>query len=218
MKKKKITPPIKRGWKPKTHYKQQSIVSGLKIKDILNMSIDKFNKLTEKDLRKIVGRLVSAGNKRLRNFEKNEESSPATRYIEKSGGKFTTKGKNLNQLRAEYMRAKNFLESKTSTRAGWKKVKRETSKGLKGAGINLSENQFNDVWKTFEKLKEISPEVANLNLKYITLKEISDIISTNNYTSSEIVERVTNKLSEIYEQRERIENNVNGVSDFFVLE
>ena len=69
-------------------YKQPSLVSGMTVQDILNMDNTTFNKLTESEMRKVVGRLVSAGNKRLRSFERAGESSPATRHGEKSGGVF----------------------------------------------------------------------------------------------------------------------------------
>ena len=55
-------------------YKQPSIVSGMTIQDILNMDNKTFNSLNTSDMRKVVGRLVSAGNKRLRSFERAGES------------------------------------------------------------------------------------------------------------------------------------------------
>ena len=73
--------------KPKK-YKQPSLVSGLSIDDILNMDIVDFNRLSEKDLKLVVGRMVSAVNKRLRRFEKKGISTPATRALMKSGGSF----------------------------------------------------------------------------------------------------------------------------------
>ena len=106
-------------------YKQKSIVSGMSVKDVLNMDINTFSSLNLSDMRKVVGRLVSAGNKRIRTFEKAGENSPALRYINKSGGKFSTKGKNLNELRREYARAKGFFESKTGNIKDWRKIKNE---------------------------------------------------------------------------------------------
>ena len=146
-------------------YKQPSLVSGMSVQDILNMDNATFNKLTASEMRKVVGRLVSAGNKRLRSFERAGESSPATRHAAKSGGAFSTKGKDLNALRAEYTRAKNFLQAKTGTRRGWTKTKRETIEGLRKQGVEMSEKQFDEVWKAYEDLKELSPEVANRGLK-----------------------------------------------------
>lgn len=199
-------------------YKQPSIVSGMMIQDIMNMDIDTFNKLNTSDMRKVVGRLVSAGNKRLRSFERAGESSPATRHVEKSGGVFSTKGKDLNALRAEYTRAKNFLQSKTGTRKGWKQVKNETIAGLKKHGVEMPESLFNDVWKSYEELKELSPEVANRGLKYLILKYIANMMVDTNKSADEIAAALHEKLSQIYEEQVGLTNGVDGVSGFFEIE
>lgn len=196
-------------------YKQPSIVSGLSVQDIINMDIDKFNKLTEPQLRKVVGRLVSAGNKRLRSFERAGESSPATRHVSRSGGVFSTKGKDINQLRAEFVRAKNFMIAKTGTRAGWKKVKRETIKSLKEKGINLTEKQFDDFWNAYEDLKEMNPSVSNKGLKYNVLQDIADMVTDDTLTADEIALKMNDEISKIYEEKEGLNDGFNGVSGFF---
>ena len=199
-------------------YKQPSIVSGMSVKDILNMDINTFSKLNTSDLRKVVGRLVSAGNKRLRSFERAGESSPATRYVYKSGGVFSTSGKDLNALRAEYTRAKNFFQSKTGTRKGWKQVKNETIAGLKKHGVEMTDSQFNDVWKTYEDLKELSPEVANRGLKYSVLKDVADMVTDTDKSADEIATALHEKLSKIYEEQAGLNNGIDGVSGFFEIE
>lgn len=199
-------------------YKQPSIVSGMSVQDILNLDNKTFNSLNTSDMRKVVGRLVSAGNKRLRSFERAGEVSPATRHVEKSGGAFSTKGKDLNALRAEYTRAKNFLQSKTGTRKGWKQVKKETIAGLKKHGVEMTEQQFNDVWKTYEDLKELSPEVANRGLKYSVLKDVADIVTDTDKSADEIAMAVHENLSQIYEEQAGLNNGIDGVSGFFEIE
>lgn len=199
-------------------YKQPSIVSGMTVKNILNMGIDAFNKLKTSAMRLIVGRLVSAGNKRLRSFERAGESSPATRHVYKSGGAFSTKGKDLNGLRAEYIRAKNFLEAKTGTRKGWKQVKKETIQGLRKQGVDMTESQFDDVWKAYENLKELSPEVANRGLKYSVLKEVADMVTDTNKSADEIATAIHDNLSSIYEEQAGLDDGVDGVSGFFEIE
>lgn len=199
-------------------YKQSSIVSGMSIQDILNMDINTFNKLNTSDLRKVVGRLVSAGNKRIRSFERAGESSPATRYVENSGGVFSTKGKDLNALRAEYTRAKNFLQAKTGTRKGWTKTKRETIKALRKHGVEMSEKQFDKVWRAYEDLKELSPEVANRGLKYSVLKDVADMTTDESKSADEIATALNENLSRIYEEQAGLKYGVDGVSGFFEIE
>lgn len=199
-------------------YKQPSLVSGMTVQDILNMDNATFNKLTESEMRKVVGRLVSAGNKRLRSFERAGESSPATRHVEKSGGAFSTKGKDLNALRAEYTRAKNFMQAKTGTRKGWTKTRRETIEGLRKQGVEMSEKQFDKAWKAYEDLKELSPEVANRGLKYSVLKDVADMVTDESKTADEIAVALNENLSQIYEEQARLENGFDGVSGFFEIE
>lgn len=198
-------------------YKNKSIVSGKSIKDILNMDIETFNKLNTSDLRKVVGRLVSAGNKRLRSFEKVGESSPATRNVGKSGGVFSTRAKDLNALRSEFVRAKNFLESKTGTIKGWRETKKEIIKGLKKYGVEMSESQFNDVWRAYDDLKELSPDVANKGLKYTVLKDIADMVNDTNKSAEEIALTLNNNISKIYEEQVDL-YDTKGISDFFEIE
>lgn len=193
-------------------YKQPSIVSGLTINDVMNMDINTFNSLKTSDLKKVVGRLVSAGNKRLRSFERVGESSPSTRYVARSGGAFSVKGKNINELRAEYVRAKNFLQSKTGSRKGWKQVKKETADSLKKQGVNVTPEQLNKMLEAYEDLKEIDPSVSNKNMKYRVLDEISEMV--DGYDVDDIIKIMRNRMTEIYEETE--ENN-NGVSEFFPI-
>ena len=199
-------------------YKQPSLVSGMSVQDILNMDNSTFNKLTASEMRKVVGRLVSAGNKRLRSFERVGESSPATRHVARTGGAFSTKGKDLNALRSEYMRAKNFLQAKTGTRKGWAKTKRETIEGLRKQGVEMSENLFNDVWQAYEDLKELSPEVATRGLKYSVLKAVVDMVTGENKSADEIATALHENLSRIYEEQAGLEYGAGGVSGFFEIE
>ena len=199
-------------------YKQPSLVSGMTVQDILNMDNATFNKLTESEMKKVVGRLVSAGNKRLRSFERAGESSPATRHVDRSGGSFSTKGKDLNALRAEYTRAKNFMQAKTGTRKGWTKTKRETIEGLRKQGVEMSEKQFENVWKAYEDLKELSPEVANRGLKYSVLKDVANMVTDENKSADEIATALHENLSQIYEEQARLDHDVDGVSGFFEIE
>jgi hypothetical protein len=185
------------------------------------MKIEDFNKLNESNLRKVVGRLVSAGNKRLRTFERHGESSPATRYVTQHGGVFSTKGKNLNQLRIEYVRAKQFLQSETSTYKGYQKVKQETISSLKKEGISLSKRQFEEFWNSYEKLKEVDRSVTDKRFKYVVLNAVSEQMEGDNKTSDEIVNNIGSRLNELYEESQREESDGSsrgGVSQFFKLE
>lgn len=198
------------------NYKQPSIVSGLSVEDILNMDFDKFNELGAKDMKLVVGRLVSAANKRIRRLESAGIESPAYRQVMRSGGYISTQGKDLNALRSEFARARNFLESKTSSRTGYKKVRKETIANLKKEGVEIDPAQFDEVFNLYERLKEIDPSISNRTLKYAVLSEIASMPDT--LSIEEKTDLMRQKLVQLYEERAELENGSGGVSDFFEFE
>lgn len=195
-------------------YKSKSIVSGLSTKDILNMDINTFNKLNVSEMRKVVGRLVSSGNKRLREFERKAETdSPAYNSVMSSGGFFSTKGKDLNELRSEYVRAKSFFEKKSSTAKQWQDIKKDTVKQLQAKGVNINQRNFGDVLKIYERLKQMDSSVAVRGMKYNVMAEISTL--SDDLNMEEKILAMMDRLDEIYEEQAGLENEFTGVSDFF---
>lgn len=97
-------------------------VTGLSIDDIMGMDWAVINRLSEKDLRALSGRLNSAANKRLKRLESSglKDFSPAYTHV-KEKGKFSTKGKDVIALKNEIQRATGFLGAKTGSIQGAKK-------------------------------------------------------------------------------------------------
>lgn len=186
-------------------------------KELLNIDIADFNKMSRKELSKAVSTLGATANKRLKSFETKGIKSPATSALSKSGGKISAKGKNINQLRAEYVRAKNFLTAETSTIKGYKQNQRDVIEQLGLEGVDeLTEKQFNKLWQAYEILKERSPEISNKRFKYSVLQDIADeIISDGRISARTIADRLDTQLSNIYEESRTDEN---GVSGFFEYE
>ena len=189
-----------------------------KTQELLNMDMDTFNRMSKDDLKKAVSILAREGNKRVKEFERSGEESPATRYIEQSGGKFTASGKDLNQLRAEFMREKDFIESKSGSVSKWHDVKERTMESLSDEGVEISENEFDTMWKAYERLKESNPEVANKEMKYLVLQEIANMATDRRRTPASIARSMEQKLSEIYEREERLNDDTSGVSRFIKIE
>ena len=200
-------------------YKNKSIVSGLSVDEILNMDYKKINKLSKTDMQKITGRLVSAGNKRLRRFIESEDISPATRKILSAGKqgydaknktkeelkedyentRFSTKNKSLQELKEEFKRIKNFMQNETGTRKGWEDVKDRTLDTLKEHGIDIDKKDFNKFWEVYEKLSELDPSVENYAFKYEVLEEIKERL--NEFGSiDELAINLNSDLSKIYEK------------------
>lgn len=135
-------------------------VKGLKISDIVSMDWEQLNKLSTSDLKSLTNRLVSASNKRIRRLEKTErgKSSFAYQSVEERGRKFSTRGKNVNQLKQEFKLAKQFLGYKTSTVKGWKeyrtKVEQRTGYATEGESVNWSERTWSKYWKVYRRFEE----------------------------------------------------------------
>lgn len=135
-------------------------VKGLKISDIVSMDWDKLNRISEKDLRSLTNRLVSASNKRIRRLEKTTRGTSSFAYqsVQERGRMFSTRGKNVNQLKQEFKLAKQFLGYKTSTIKGWKeyrtKVEQRTGYATEGESLDWSERTWSKYWKVYRRFEE----------------------------------------------------------------
>jgi hypothetical protein len=163
------------------------------------MDVSEFNKLSLKDLRKVTGRLVSAGNKRIRRAEEKGVDSPAFAYIRESGGMLSTKGKDLQQLRHEFVRAKNFMEAETSTIKGAENFKAESIELLKQEGVNLSNESFDTVMKAVETLKRNDDRVAMRSMKYRMMAE-AEVLVQKGYTQEAIENKLFKQVDKIYKK------------------
>lgn len=105
-------------------------VEGKSIKQLMRLRPSTISKMDAATLGKVVTRLSSAANKRARRIAAKGISTPATRQMERSGGKFSSKGKDINELRTEYKRVKSFLKSETSTIKGYTKFAERFEKKL----------------------------------------------------------------------------------------
>lgn len=203
--------------KPKK-YKQPSIVSGKSISDILNMDINIFNKLGISDLRKVVGRLVSAVNKRLRRFSKAGISTPATRALMQSGGVLSTKGKDLNELRTEFARGRNFLSMETSSRKGFTDVTQRTISTLRDRGVDILPEELSEVFEVYNDLVEIDPSITLNKDRYQILQDIANMPDDIDINTK--VGKARAKYNELYEQQQEEygkETTLYGVSGFFEI-
>lgn len=120
-----------------------------RVKDILQMDWKSIASMTRQELAKTVSSLASAANKRLRRFESaGEYSSVYHTAMEK--GDFSVKGKNINQLRSEFVRAKDFLESQTGSLKQWRAVKADTIKSVEyETGVQIEMQDFEDFIKIY---------------------------------------------------------------------
>lgn len=165
--------------------------------EILSMDINAFLKLSYDDLKQLTQTLSSTANKRIKRIVNKEMSSPAVAKVITHGGLFSTKGKNLNQLRQEFTRAKNFLQSQTSTISGYKTWKRKTISRMKDRNISISEQEFFDFWNIYNQLEERHPDIQEKSFKYKVMTAISRMMQDKRRTVKSIVRKMEEELDDI---------------------
>ena len=108
-------------------------------------------------LRKEANRLASMANKRVRRLEqKNLTNAPAYQQFIASGGKFSVKGKDYNQLQQEISRLHSFLNSQTSTVRGYNNVLKEMAKntGIKYKNLTELKDKANNFFELQSKVEQ----------------------------------------------------------------
>lgn len=131
-------------------------------KDYLNLSLEEFEKLDTKELKKAVSRLRDVANLRLNRLAKKGLTTPASNYQKFTANvnllysRKANQPKQLNpvnELREEFTRARNFLNLKSSTIKGALQIEKNfTNKFTELGGTNFDRNTF---WRLYNKVKEI---------------------------------------------------------------
>ena len=129
----------------------------MKVKEILQLSDTAINKMSRRELAQVTSILASASNKRIARIEKAGVTSQAVQNVKSHDGRFSVKGKNTNQLRSEFARARNFMTSSTSTLRGAKASAKRIEKNL---GLD----------KTAKKVSKALPSYLKNEHKRITQK------------------------------------------------
>lgn len=194
--------------KSKTGYN----VTGKTVNDLLNMESREFSKVSQdrQALSRVVSRLASAANKRIKRMQAQKESSPALIRAMESGGKFSVKDKSLDELKKEFMRVKSFLQDKTSDLKQWKKLKNKLKESLGKSGIAIDENKVGKVIHIYEEIRKKNPEVSAKEFKYKifeTIQTMPDDISINQQ-----IENIADNLENIYLETKKEKDSLQDVS------
>lgn len=163
------------------------------------------NKLTEKELRAAVQALADASQKRIKRAkEKGVEIPPALQNVMTSG-KISTRGKNIQQLRKEYARASRQFGSVSGGLATYNKYQKQVRDTLKNTrGIDISKEEWDRFWRTYENLKAKDPRVGAGRMKYQVLEEIASI-SKKEVDIEAITNDLESRLEEIYQASMELE-------------
>lgn len=198
-------------------------VKGLKISDIMDLSWEKLNSLNLEEMRQLTGRLVSASNKRIRRLTtaKRGTSSFAYQYIEERGKPFSTRGKDLNQLRTEFRTAKQFLSMKTSTIKGWNKYRKEmeerTGYITDNESKEWSDSTWKKYWKVYRRFTETHGGVYRKGDSDRIQQELMEIMNSNDKRKSadSFQKLIEEKYDEMYEEDTFRESEI---ADYFDTE
>lgn len=165
--------------------------------DLVNISVDQFNRMNKSELKAATQILASAGNKRIKRMQEAGKVSSSAEYVLKKG-KFSTAGKTFQQLKNEFMRAKQFMESKTGSLAAMTKLEKKSISALSEAGVSgVTSENYGQFWRAYEELKRADPQVANAGMKYLVLQEIADK-QREGLSFDEVVAEVRGNLDDIY--------------------
>lgn len=125
----------------------------------VNLASDKY-----KELRAEVSRMASMANKRLNRLENNNLTMlPAYQAWEQNGSiRFSVKGKDYNQLQAEFWRLKNFLDDRTSTVREANAFLRAMAEntGIQYNGLEDLKNKSARFFELAEKIREYNQAIG----------------------------------------------------------
>ena len=183
-------------------------VGGKSIQDIMNITKGDFLSFDISSQRKIVGRLVSASNKRARRVLASGRPITLSSYVKK--GKFSVKGLNsAEELWKEQERATEYLSRKTSTLKGLKQVEKELKKAPRIYNIDENENitalekeeyadlETGKVWEAFEDVLSSKAQ------------EQEDKINNRNDFSRSVVYKMQEATADFM-----VDNNINSIEEF----
>lgn len=131
------------------------------------------------NLAKEISKLASAANKRLKRLESNNYTNlQVYKNVIETGGKFSVKGKNIDQLENELKRIQNFMNAQTSTIKGANQVLKDMAKNFNLDYNNISElkEKSDKFFELYEKVKEYDQQIGN-NMSIINYHTVIDAVS-----------------------------------------
>lgn len=199
----------------------------MRIDDILNMDIDKLSRMNRRELAKVVSQLSSSANKRLRRLEQQGLTDSYAYNKAQTVGDFSVKGKNTNQLRKEFARVRDFINSKTSSVKGYKKFLGEVSTRVSGGNKSIGKKVYGDLglrkqfWSVYNRVKESYPSLFGSKGDSTRMQELIALILADNADKSDddIMNIVRENINNLYEKTEadfeKRENEIEENDAFF---
>lgn len=179
-------------------------VRGVSTEDLLNVNDFDIQKMGKKELQKVVGRLVSSANKRIKRLDEKGIYSQAREGVKKnhSEGKFSSKGLTLNKLRSEYKNLQQFFNDKSGSIKGAQQIQKDIDERLmlgRQSYSGLTQEQQSDMWKAYDRLKQLNPDMlakgrAGTNeIQQEVLKRVNEGKSVD-----DIINEVQSRVDDMY--------------------
>ena len=171
-----------------------------------------------KEFRQEVSRKASLANKRLARLEKNNlQDSPAyKKLMESGGGKFSIRGKTGSELSRELIRINNFIDMKTSTVKGLNQVLKDTADrvGVKYKDMKQLQQYSSRFFELYNKSLQYLDTVEKMGHAFDSTEIMETVrqlvkqekinLEDSEKSVEDMVERVTNMLTEIDNPREQV--------------
>lgn len=177
-------------------------------KQYLDWDSDTLNKKSRAELAQVVGKFRDIAHKRIKRIQASGLTSHAyNQLLDRGIDHFSTKGKNLNQLRSQYVLLNNFLNSKSSSVSGIRKIRQNVIKSMDEKGIKIPKEFYDDFWKNYEKYLELYGDIfSRTKYKYKILDEISVRMNSGKTLNAKFFEQIKKEVDKLY-QDDTIEEN-----------
>jgi len=198
-------------------------ITDLTTKDILNIDPSIIYSLNKKDMLIVTNKIIATANRRIRELRKDDIGalSPALASISKRDV-FSTKDKKLSQLRNEFKQVKSFLEKKSSTLQGFKKIRKKIYSKIVDSDESYytpfddleQEKRFWELYRRIEEEQKGGVRVWGKNYGSTQLQKDLRKLMVKYKRDSTILKHLNEKITQEYEEESKY--NV-GVEDVFTI-
>ena len=170
---------------------------------------DNFASMKREDLIAQMQPTIDAANKRLKRLEGLKTLSPALNSVMESGGKFSIRGKNRNEVLKEASRAIAFINMKTSTVSGSKQFEKGFAAKLSNKAKDITNDQRKVLFDSFRKLQQISPVGLNIYGSDRLIRMLADEVTDTKYSFEVTMQKSLKELESAYEQFMQEQDDLN---------
>ena len=170
-------------------------------KDFIGMDLNDVMRMNATELRSALQVLNKRSNARLTALEGTPRGTESPAYQSRKGERFTSAGKNLNQMRESFRQAKQFLSHPSSTVKGFHKLEARTAErlGISKEAYTGDNDRRSGFWARYREFERTHPAAImsrgsaevqrtiaqmienDIDPWYITDEDIIDEMSTPEY-------------------------------------